>query len=69
MRTHVELDDRLIEAVIELGHFPTKKAAIHAALEDYVKVLKRRELLALRGKVRWEGDLDGLRAARTAAPR
>lgn len=69
MRTHVELDDRLIEQVLQLGQFPTKKAAIHAALEDYVKVLKRRELLTLRGKVRWEGDLDALRTSRSAAPR
>lgn len=69
MRTHVELDDQLIEQVLQLGPFPTKKAAIHAALEDYVKVLKRRQLLALRGKVRWEGDLDALRAARPAEHR
>lgn len=65
MRTHVELDDQLIEQVIRLGEFPTKKAAIHAALEDYLKVLKRRQLLALRGKVRWEGDLETLRAPRS----
>lgn len=65
MRTHVELDDQLIEQVIRLGAFPTKKAAIHAALEDYLKVLKRRQLLALRGKVRWEGDLEALRAPRS----
>lgn len=64
MRTHVELDDRLIEQVLQLGQFPTKKAAIHAALEDYVKVLKRRQLLALRGKVAWEGDLEALRSSR-----
>lgn len=65
MRTHVELDDRLIEEVLHLGQFPTKKAAIHAALEDYVKVLKRRQLLALRGKVSWEGDLEALRSSRS----
>jgi Arc/MetJ family transcription regulator len=64
MKTHVEVDDELLQEVIRLGAFGTKKAAINAALIDLAKALKRRQLLALRGKVRWEGDLDQLRVAR-----
>jgi Arc/MetJ family transcription regulator len=64
MRTHVELDDTLLEQVIRLGGFPTKKAAINAALAELSRALKRRQLLALRGKIRWQGDLDQLRAPR-----
>jgi Arc/MetJ family transcription regulator len=64
MRTHVDLDEALLDQVVQLGHFPTKKAAIQAALVEFVKTLKRRELLALRGQVPWEGDLDQLRATR-----
>jgi len=64
MKTHVEVDDELLQEVIRLGAFGTKKAAINAALIELAKALKRRQLLALRGKVRWEGDLDQLRAAR-----
>jgi len=30
----------------------------------YAKLLKRRKLLELRGKVAWEGDLEQLRASR-----
>lgn len=65
MKTHVEVDDELLEEVIRLGAFGTKKAAINAALVELSKALKRRQLLALRGKVRWQGDLEQLRAART----
>jgi Arc/MetJ family transcription regulator len=65
MKTHVEVDDELLEEVIRLGAFGTKKAAINAALVELAKALKRRQLLALRGKVRWQGDLEQLRAART----
>lgn len=65
MKTHVEVDDALLEEVIRLGAFGTKKAAINAALVELAKALKRRQLLALRGKVRWQGDLERLRAART----
>jgi hypothetical protein len=37
---------------------------VNTALAEYAKLLKRRELLAMRGQVRWEGDLAALRADR-----
>lgn len=64
MRTHIDLDENLVAQVVAMGHFPTKKAAIHAALMELAKTLKRRQLLALRGKIAWDGDLDQLRAMR-----
>ncbi len=64
MRTHVDLDENLLDEVVELGRFPTKKAAIQAALTEFAKTLKRRQLLALRGQIPWQGDLDQLRALR-----
>lgn len=64
MKTHVDLDERLLEQVITLGNFPTKKAAIQAALTEFAKILKRRELLSLRGQISWHGDLDQLRTTR-----
>jgi Arc/MetJ family transcription regulator len=64
MKTHIELDDAVLENVLKLGGFSTKKAAVNSALAEYAKLLARRELLAMRGKVRWEGNLDELRADR-----
>ena len=64
MKTHIDLDEQLLEQVVQLGGFDTKKAAVNTALAEYVKLLKRRELLAMRGQVRWEGDLAALRADR-----
>lgn len=64
MKTHIELDDELLEQVFQLGGFATKKAAVNTALAEYAKLLKRRELLEMRGQVRWEGDLAALRANR-----
>ena len=64
MKTHIELDDQLLEDVFKLGGFATKRAAVNTALAEYAKLLKRRELLAMRGQVRWEGDLAALRANR-----
>lgn len=65
MRTHLELDDKLLEQVCTLGGFSTKKAAVNMALAEYARLLKRQQLLALRGQVEWQGDLDRLRAKRT----
>lgn len=64
MKTHIDLDEQLIDQAVELGGFPTKKAAIHAALSEFVKTLKRQQLLALRGQVAWQGDLNQLRQGR-----
>ncbi len=61
MRTNVEVDVNVLQQVQTLGNFGTKKAAIQAALIDYLNVLKRQQLLALRGKVAWQGELDSLR--------
>lgn len=65
MRTHIELDEQLITQAIQLGHYPTKKAAIHAALLELVNTLKRQQLLAMRGKVSWQGNIDQLRSNRS----
>lgn len=64
MATHIELDPELLEEAIALGGFATKKAAVNAALAEYVRAAKRQQLLALRGKVAWTGDLDALRERR-----
>ena len=65
MKTHIELDDGLLEEVFRMGHFSTKKAAVNAALAEYAKLLKRRELLEMQGKVPWVESLDALRMDRT----
>ncbi len=65
MRIHLDLDDTLLEEVITLGAFPTKRAAVMTALEELAKRFKRRELAAMRGKVAWEGDLAQWRTARS----
>lgn len=64
MRTHIELQDELLEQVISLGHFNTKKEAVNSALAAYANQLKREELLAMEGKIHWQGDLEQLRQGR-----
>lgn len=61
MPMHIDLDESLVAEVMRLGRYPTKKAAVNAALAEYVHMLKRRRLLDLRGKVPWEGSLERMR--------
>jgi len=49
-----------------LAAFPARRLAIHVALADDVKTMKRHKLLALRGKIAWQGDLAQLRQDRVA---
>lgn len=62
MKTHVDVDDRVLEEVMQMGNFSSKETAINAALVDYLRKLKRLDLLAMRANVPWVGDLDALRA-------
>ena len=64
MPMHIDLDESLVNEVMLLGAYPTKKAAVNAALAEYVRMLKRRRLLELRGQVPWEGSLDRMRDRR-----
>jgi Arc/MetJ family transcription regulator len=64
MRTHIELDGDVIDQVMDLGQFSSKKAAVNTALAELAQSLKRKQLLALRGKVAWQGSLDTLRSSR-----
>ncbi len=52
MRTNIVIDDTLIEEAMTLSKLKTKREVVHRALEGYVRVLKKKDLRALRGKVR-----------------
>ena len=67
MRMQIDIDERLLEEVIALGAFPSKRAAVMAALEVLAKRFRRRELAAMRGKVAIEGDLEQWRTSRSSA--
>jgi Arc/MetJ family transcription regulator len=62
MRTNIELDDTLVQQAITLSKLRTKKEVVQEALKNYVAWMKKKELLALKGKVVWEGDLQEMRS-------
>ena len=63
-RTNIVLDDRLIREGLRLFHCRSKRELVHLALTELLNRAQRRELLALRGQVKWEGNLAELRRSR-----
>jgi Arc/MetJ family transcription regulator len=51
MATNLALDDRLINKAKRVGGHRTKKAAVTAALEEYVQRREQLRILELAGKI------------------
>ncbi len=62
MRTTLNIDDEALAAAMAVSPGRTKTSVINEALADYARRKRRRGLLELRGKERWQGDLDRLRS-------
>jgi len=62
MRTNIELDDVLLEQALKLSNIKTKKDVIQEALKNYVAWMKKKQLLDLKGNVKWEGSLKDMRS-------
>ena len=66
MRTTLNIDDEALESAMEQAPGLTKTDVINEALREFARRRQVRDLLAFRGKVRWEGNLDTLRKRRRA---
>jgi Arc/MetJ family transcription regulator len=58
MSTNLALDDRLIEQAKKIGKHKTKKEAVTAALEEYVRNRKQQAILELEGTIEYYPDYD-----------
>lgn len=65
MRTNIDIDDTVLKEVQRLTGARTKREAVDLALRELVARHRRLGLLKLKGKVRWEGDLEVSRSGRT----
>lgn len=63
MRTNIEIDNQLMQEAKKISKTKTKKEIVDLALKTYLKVNKRKDLLKLFGKVKWEGNLNQMKKA------
>ena len=56
MPTNLAIDDRLIEEARKVGHHGTKKEAVTAALDEYIRRRKQMLILDLFGTIDFQQD-------------
>jgi Arc/MetJ family transcription regulator len=64
MRTNIDIDDRLMRQAMRSSRARTKRAAVEAGLRLLVQTRAQATIRRLRGKIRWDGDLDTSRLGR-----
>ncbi len=64
MQATIRIDNSLIEQAMSLAGLSTKKATVEEALRQLIRLYKQKQVRALRGKLKWEGNLSEMRMGR-----
>ena len=61
MRTNIVIDDNLMAEAIKLSQLKTKKAVVETGLRLLIQIKKQEQIKSLRGKLKWDDDLEKMR--------
>lgn len=61
-RTNIELDVDLVRKAMEVSNINTIKEVVNHSLRELINLNKRKNLLNLKGAVKWEGNLNEMRS-------
>jgi len=64
MRTNIVIDDKLMTDALKATGLRTKKEAVEEGLKLLIRRNKQQAVRKLRGKLKWEGDLDEMRGGK-----
>ena len=64
MRTNIVIDDKLMNDALKSSGLTTKREAVEEGLKLLIIRNKQQAIRKLRGKLKWEGDLDEMRGAK-----
>ncbi|MEX2516775.1 MAG: type II toxin-antitoxin system VapB family antitoxin, partial [Gammaproteobacteria bacterium] len=59
--TNIVIDDKLMADALKASGLGTKKEVVEQGLKLLVRRSQQQNIRKLRGKVKWEGDLDEMR--------
>lgn len=65
MRTNIVIDDRLLEEALSVSKARTKKALVHEALTELIRLKKQKDLTELAGSVRFYKSYDHKKLRKT----
>jgi Arc/MetJ family transcription regulator len=63
MRTNIVIDDKLMADTLRATGLKTKREAVELGLRTLLR-LRQGQVRGLRGRIRWEGDLEAMRRDR-----
>ncbi len=61
MRTNIVIDDKLMADTLRATGLHTKREVVELGLKTLLRLRGQAEIRTLKGKIRWEGDLDAMR--------
>jgi Arc/MetJ family transcription regulator len=64
MRTNIDIDDTLMAEAQRASGLATKKQTVEEALRLMIRLRRQRDVVAVRGKYRWRGNLAASRRGR-----
>ncbi len=64
MRTNIVIDDKLMADALKATGLSTKKEAVEQGLKLLVRQNQQQAIRKLKGKLKWEGDLDEMRGGK-----
>lgn len=63
-RTNVVLNEQLVEKAKSLTGISTTREVVDHALRELLRHSRQKDILKLRGRIDWQGDLDAMRGGR-----
>jgi Arc/MetJ family transcription regulator len=64
VRTNIDIDDDLLAEAMRRSGLKTKKAVVEEALKRLIRLHRQAAIRELRGKLKWEGNLEESRLGR-----
>lgn len=61
MRTNIVIDDQLMQKAQAVAGVKTKREVVEQGLKALITLQKQKDIRALRGQLKWDGDLDAMR--------
>ena len=61
MRTNIIIDDFLMAEAMRLSQLKTKKATVEKGLHLLIQIKKQEQIRNLRGKLKWDANLEQMR--------
>lgn len=61
MRTNIDIDEKLMKETLKVTGLKTKREVVDLALKELLRLRRQGDIKKLRGKFRWEGDLEAMR--------